>query len=68
MALAIPKAMLHNRAFHAFTDALREGHEEELMKWEADVQAWEQDHDQLCPYNYPEDKGTYMSSLCGREC
>ncbi|KAJ7833212.1 hypothetical protein B0H14DRAFT_3087705 [Mycena olivaceomarginata] len=46
MALAIPKAMLHNRAFHAFTDALREGHEEELMKWEADVQAWEQDHDQ----------------------
>ncbi|KAJ7812574.1 hypothetical protein B0H14DRAFT_2377530 [Mycena olivaceomarginata] len=48
MALAIPKAMLHNRAFHAFTDALREGHEEELMKWEADVQAWEQDHDQLC--------------------
>jgi hypothetical protein len=55
MVLAIPKAMLHSRAFNAFTDGLREGHEEELMRWEAEVRAWEQDHDQPCLYDYPED-------------
>jgi hypothetical protein len=57
MVLAIPKAMLHNRVFHVLTDGLRDGHEAELMRWEAEVRAWEQDHDQPCPYNYPEDNG-----------
>ncbi|KAJ7872115.1 hypothetical protein B0H13DRAFT_2349622 [Mycena leptocephala] len=33
MVLAIPQAMLHSRAFHAFTEGLREGHEEDLLKW-----------------------------------
>ncbi|KAF7362033.1 CxC2 domain-containing protein [Mycena venus] len=49
MVLAIPNALLHNWAFNAFTDGLREGHEEELMLWEVEVRAWEQDHDQQCP-------------------
>ncbi|KAJ7719870.1 hypothetical protein B0H14DRAFT_2642870, partial [Mycena olivaceomarginata] len=63
MALAIPKAMLHDRAFHAFTDGLREGHEDELMRWEAEVRAWEQDHDQPCPYDYPEDNAPTMEEV-----
>ncbi|KAJ7432065.1 hypothetical protein B0H11DRAFT_2165471 [Mycena galericulata] len=63
MVLAIPKAMLHSRAFHAFTDRLRDGHEEELGKWEAQVRAWEQDHDKPCPYNYPEDGELTMEEV-----
>ncbi|KAJ7181651.1 hypothetical protein C8R43DRAFT_869903 [Mycena crocata] len=55
MVLAIPKAMLHNRAFHAFTEGLKEGHLEELMNWEQSVRAWEQDHTKACPYDYPEE-------------
>ncbi|KAJ6448048.1 hypothetical protein C8R47DRAFT_971630 [Mycena vitilis] len=63
MALAIPKAMLHSRAFHAFTEGLREEHEEELMKWEKDVREWEQDNTKPCPYDYPEDDELTMEQV-----
>ncbi|KAJ7241189.1 hypothetical protein B0H12DRAFT_963226, partial [Mycena haematopus] len=63
MVLAIPKAMVHSRAFQAFTEGLREGHEEELVKWEADVRAWEQDHDEPCRYDYPEDDEPTMEDV-----
>ncbi|KAJ7917979.1 hypothetical protein B0H13DRAFT_2231340 [Mycena leptocephala] len=63
LALSIPKAMLHNRAFRAFTEGLMEGHEEELMKWEADVRAWEQDNTKDCPYEYPEDEELTMEDV-----
>ncbi|KAJ7078696.1 hypothetical protein B0H15DRAFT_924758 [Mycena belliarum] len=57
MVLFIPRAMVHNRAFQAFTDGLKEGHTDELRKWEDDVRAWEQDHGKPCPYDYPEEDG-----------
>ncbi|KAJ7190917.1 hypothetical protein GGX14DRAFT_537939 [Mycena pura] len=63
MALHIPKAILHNRAFHAFTEGLREGHEEELMQWEREVRAWELDSSKKCPYDYPEDDVVTMEEV-----
>ncbi|KAJ7169308.1 hypothetical protein C8R43DRAFT_876185 [Mycena crocata] len=63
MVLAIPKAMLHGRAFHAFTEGLREGHLEELIQWEKEVRVWEQDHDAKCPYDYPEEDDLTMDEL-----
>ncbi|KAJ7185969.1 hypothetical protein C8R46DRAFT_880838 [Mycena filopes] len=63
LALAIPKAMLHGRAFRAFTEGVREGHEEELMEWERAVREWEQDHDKPCPYEYPEETGMSMEEV-----
>ncbi|KAJ7118695.1 hypothetical protein C8R43DRAFT_1091016 [Mycena crocata] len=54
MVLAIPQAMIHSRAFHAFTDGLREHHEEELEEWERTVRAWEENTELPNPYEYPE--------------
>ncbi|KAJ6447332.1 hypothetical protein C8R47DRAFT_999818, partial [Mycena vitilis] len=55
MVLAIPQAMIHSPAFHAFTDALREGHEEELQEWETKIRAWEAKPAGLAdPYAYPD--------------
>ncbi|KAJ7211675.1 hypothetical protein GGX14DRAFT_564905 [Mycena pura] len=63
MALAIPKALLHNRAFRAFTEGLREGHEDELVQWDKDIIAWEVDHSKPCPYDYPEDEDITMEDV-----
>ncbi|KAJ7439837.1 hypothetical protein FB451DRAFT_1344179 [Mycena latifolia] len=63
MVLYIPKAMLHNRAFQAFTEALREGHEGELLQWERDVKAWEQDPEMPCPYDYPKEEELSMEQV-----
>ncbi|KAJ7635975.1 hypothetical protein DFH06DRAFT_1139060 [Mycena polygramma] len=57
MVLAIPQAMIHSRAFHAFTDGLREGHEDELQEWEKTVRAWEahpKPEELDNPYDYPD--------------
>jgi hypothetical protein len=61
MVLAIPQAMLHSRAFHAFTEGLREGHEEDLQKWEKMVRAWEADNTKENPYEYVDLEGTRVS-------
>ncbi|KAJ7135065.1 hypothetical protein C8R43DRAFT_894658, partial [Mycena crocata] len=37
MVLGIPQAMLHGQVFHVFTEGLKDGHLEELIQWEADV-------------------------------
>ncbi|KAJ7194745.1 hypothetical protein GGX14DRAFT_537360 [Mycena pura] len=63
MALAIPQAILHSRAFHAFTDGLRDGHTEDLEKWEKLVREWEQNHDKPCPYEYPEEEEITMDQV-----
>ncbi|KAJ7065998.1 hypothetical protein B0H15DRAFT_743445, partial [Mycena belliarum] len=63
MVLSIPKAMLHNRAFQAFSEGLQEGHEDELRQWEKDVRAWEQDHGKPCPYDYPEEEELTMEQV-----
>ncbi|KAJ7895849.1 hypothetical protein B0H13DRAFT_1885371 [Mycena leptocephala] len=54
MALAIPQAMVHSCTFHVFTEGLRDGHEEDLLKWEKMVHAWEVDQSQDNPYEYAE--------------
>ncbi|KAJ7815837.1 hypothetical protein B0H13DRAFT_2242544 [Mycena leptocephala] len=66
MVLAIPQAMLHSRAFHAFTEGLREGHEEDLLKWEKMVRAWEADPTQENPYEYVEVEAETMADVMRR--
>ncbi|KAJ7500477.1 hypothetical protein B0H11DRAFT_1678380, partial [Mycena galericulata] len=66
MVLAIPQAMVHSRAFHTFTDGLREGHEEDLLKWEKMVRAWEMDQSVANPYDYAEVEATTMAEVMQR--
>ncbi|KAJ7624691.1 hypothetical protein FB45DRAFT_836724 [Roridomyces roridus] len=63
LVLAIPKAILHGQAFQAFTEGVREGHEDELEAWEEEIQAWEADSEKKCPYEYPEEQDITMDSL-----
>ncbi|KAF8139538.1 hypothetical protein K438DRAFT_1995909 [Mycena galopus ATCC 62051] len=64
MVLAIPQAIIHNRAFHAFTEGLREGHEEDLAWWEKMVRDWEVDMEaNEDPYNYAEVEATTMADV-----
>ncbi|KAJ6479764.1 hypothetical protein C8R45DRAFT_1101208 [Mycena sanguinolenta] len=63
LVLAIPQAMLHNRAFTAFTDGLREGHEAELQDWERAVRAWETDNEKPNPYEYPDLEAETMADV-----
>lgn len=58
MALAIPDAILHRRAFHSLTDGLKEEHGEQLKEWDLMVREWTADHSKPNPYEVPED-GTY---------
>lgn len=55
MTLAIPQALIHHQAFCAFTSGLREHHAAELREWEKQVQAWETDQTNLCPFDLPRD-------------
>lgn len=58
MSTAIPQAVIHHRAFAAFTESLQAEHGALLMKWESLVQAWEVDHAVDNPYALP-DHSTY---------
>ncbi|KAJ7795383.1 hypothetical protein B0H14DRAFT_2391674 [Mycena olivaceomarginata] len=60
MVLAIPQAMIHSRAFHAFTDGLKSAHEPDLREWETTIRAWEADplNAATNPFEYPEIEGT----------
>ncbi|KAJ7825807.1 hypothetical protein B0H14DRAFT_3088537 [Mycena olivaceomarginata] len=67
MVLALPQAMIHSRAFHSFTTGLREGHEEDLGKWEMMVRDWEMDNeDSENPYDYAEVEATTMADVLAR--
>ncbi|KAJ7758971.1 hypothetical protein DFH07DRAFT_772307 [Mycena maculata] len=57
------KTIAHSRAFVAFSEGLKEGHTEELVKWEKDVRAWEEDSSLNCPYEYPEDDELTMEDV-----
>ena len=55
MTTAIPQAIIHHRALSAFTESLRLEHGEDLVNdWEAQVELWENDHKEKCPYDLPE--------------
>lgn len=60
MVLAIPQAMIHSRAFHAFTDGLRVKHEAELRDWDATIREWERNpvDAEENPFDYPDVEGT----------
>ncbi|KAJ6452203.1 hypothetical protein C8R45DRAFT_1057032 [Mycena sanguinolenta] len=67
MVLAIPQAMIHSRAFSSFTAGLREGHEEELCRWETVVREWEADNEaNPNPYDYAEVEATTMADVLAR--
>ncbi|KAF4586545.1 hypothetical protein EYR38_010824 [Pleurotus pulmonarius] len=55
MTLAIPQALIHHQAFAAFTSGLREHHSADLLEWEKQVQAWELDQTNPCPFDLPRD-------------
>ncbi|KAJ7716497.1 hypothetical protein B0H14DRAFT_2412883, partial [Mycena olivaceomarginata] len=67
MVLAIPQAMIHSRAFLSFTEGLREGHEEDLCKWEKMVRDWEADNEASeNPYDYAEVEAITMADVLAR--
>jgi hypothetical protein len=50
--------MIHSRVFLSFTEGLREGHKEDLCKWEKMVRDWEADNEASeNPYDYAEVEG-----------
>jgi hypothetical protein len=55
LLLAIPEAIIHHRAFTAFTESLQAEHAEQLVQWEQQVQSWEADRTLPCPYDIPEE-------------
>ncbi|KAJ7660352.1 hypothetical protein DFH06DRAFT_988965 [Mycena polygramma] len=66
MVLAIPQAMIHSRAFHAFTDALRDEHEEQLQEWETTIRAWEGNKSETNPYEYPDVEADSVADVVAR--
>lgn len=60
MTLAIPEAIIHRRAYRAFTESLRVEHGKHLSDWEKLVEEWEKDKTKPCPYNVPR-KGDFRS-------
>jgi hypothetical protein len=62
LLLAIPEAIIHHRAFTAFTESLQIEHGEQLLNWEAQVLNWEADRSLPCPYDIPEESMSAMSA------
>ncbi|KAJ7748842.1 hypothetical protein B0H14DRAFT_3096954 [Mycena olivaceomarginata] len=61
MVLVIPQAMIHSRA------GLREGHKEDLCKWEKMVRDWEADNEASeNPYDYAEVEAITMADVLAR--
>ena len=54
MTLALPQAVLHHRAFSAFTESLQAEHAGNVVEWETQVRKWELNHSLPCPYDLPE--------------
>jgi hypothetical protein len=55
LTLAIPEAVIHHRASCAFSEGMQEEHGNLLKEWERQVEAWETDQTNECPYDLPED-------------
>lgn len=63
MTLAIPDAIIHRRAYRAFTESLQVEHGKRLKEWVQMVEDWERDKSKPCPYDIPR-KG--KSRISGR--
>lgn len=56
MTLALREAVIHHRAFVAFTESLQTENESLVQEWEEMVHCWELDPlNVLCPYDIPEE-------------
>jgi hypothetical protein len=53
LSLAIPAAVIHHRAYVAFTDGIRSEHPGIIDQWETLVTDWESDPTRPCPYELP---------------
>jgi len=53
LTLAIPEAVVHHRAFSAFSEGMRKENANLLAEWEQQVCAWEADRRVFCPYELP---------------
>ena len=62
MTHAIPQAVIHHRAFSAFTESLDEAHPGKAPEWESAVVEWEIDHRNPCPYDLPEQSMWLLSA------
>lgn len=60
LTLAIPEAILHRRAYEAFTESLRVEHAQQLGVWVKLVEDWERDKSKPCPFDLPR-KGQFSS-------
>jgi hypothetical protein len=63
LLVAIPEAIIHHRAFTAFTESLQAENAEQLVEWEGQVQSWEADRTLPCPYEMPEESKS-STSVC----
>lgn len=54
--MAIPQAVIHDRAFCAFTESMRLEHRDAVKEWETQVLEWEADPSKFCPYDLPEER------------
>lgn len=59
LALAIPEAIIHRRAYRAFSDSLQVEHATSLKQWVKLVEEWEADKRKPCPYDLPR-KGMFL--------
>ncbi|KAJ7734861.1 hypothetical protein B0H16DRAFT_1664965 [Mycena metata] len=68
LVLAIPQAMIHSRAFHAFTDGLRREHAGELRDWDALIREWEGNPLEVAinPFDYPVVEAETMADVMKR--
>ena len=58
-------AVIHQRAYHSFTQGLLKDHADVVRTWEATVVAWEQHMTHPCPYDIIEESERYsISSPC----
>lgn len=53
LSTALDQVVVHYRAFAAFTEGLRENQANDMILWEQEVQTWENDKSQPCPYDLP---------------
>ena len=60
LTLAIPEAVVHNRALSAFSEGVKDTHPKLLALWECQVVDWENGVSDLCPYDLPDESTCHL--------